>query len=128
MDDHTLLVLERSGDAIRAERASLPYFTELKGAAGRIEHGLREDAAAAGVPARVVSTLADIFGWQLDPAADLRPGDRFSVLYENTWQTGAARPETGDVIAAELVSGGRALTAVFFEDDDGNGAYYTPAG
>src|SRR5439155_25052997 len=37
MDDHTLLVLERSGDAIRAERASLPYFIELKGAAGRIE-------------------------------------------------------------------------------------------
>jgi len=127
MDHRSLLVLEWSGGAIRAERAPLPYFIEVKGAACRIERGLREDARAASIPEPVVSALADIFGWELD-AFDLRPGDAFRVLYENTWQTGAARPEPGNVVGAEIISGGRTLTAIFFEDDDGNGAYYTPGG
>jgi murein DD-endopeptidase MepM/ murein hydrolase activator NlpD len=128
MDDRSLLLLARSGDEIRAARAPLPYFIEVKGAAGRIEHGLREDAVAAGVPARVVSELADIFGWDLDLDAGLRPGDAFRVLYENTWQAGAAKAEPGNVIGAEIRAGGRTVTAIFFEDEDGNGAYYAPGG
>jgi murein DD-endopeptidase MepM/ murein hydrolase activator NlpD len=128
MDDRSLLVLERVGDRIHAERAALPYFTEVKGAAARIEHGFREDATAAGIPEPVVSALADIFGWELDPATDLAPGDELRVLYENTWQTGGAHPEPGNVVGARLVTRGRSLTAIFFEDGDGNGAYYTPAG
>jgi len=128
MDDHSLLVVERTPDGIRAERASLPYFVEVKGVAGRIERGLREDAAASDVPARVVSALADIFGWELDLENDLRPGDEFRVLYENTWQAGAARPEAGNVLGAEIVTGGQSLTAVFYEDADGNGGYYRPTG
>ena len=128
MDDHSLLVLERTPDGIRAERASLPYFIEVKGAAGRIERGLREDAAASGVPPRVVSDLAEIFGWEFDLESELRPGDEFRVLYENTWQAGAARSEPGSVLGAEIITSGRSLTAVFFEDADGNGGYYRPSG
>ena len=128
VDDHTLLVLERSPDGIRGARAALPYFTEVKGAAGRIERGLREDAAQWGVPPRVVSELAEIFGWELDLENDLRPGDECRVLYENTWQAGGARAEPGNVLGAEIVAGGRSRTAVFFEDADGHGAYYRPSG
>ena len=128
VDDRTLLVLERSADGIRAARAALPYFTEVKGAAGRIERGLREDAAQSGVPPRIVSELAEIFGWELDLENDLRRGDEFRVLYENTWQAGGAQPEPGNVLGAEIVAGGRSRTAVFFEDPDGHGAYYRPSG
>ncbi|HJQ83270.1 MAG TPA: peptidoglycan DD-metalloendopeptidase family protein, partial [Candidatus Binatia bacterium] len=129
MDDRSLLVLERAGDgSVRAERAPLPYFIEVKGAAGGIERGLREDATAAGVPPGVVSELANVVGWEIDLDGDPRPGDAFRVLYENTWQTGAARPEPGKVLGAEIAAGGRRVTAVFFEDEDGNGAYYAPSG
>src|SRR5262249_6543896 len=75
MDGRSLLLLERTPDGIRAERSSLPYFVEVKGAACRIDHGLREDATASGVPPRVASELADIFGWELDLEDDLHPGD-----------------------------------------------------
>src|SRR5436190_13146599 len=126
MDERSLLVLERTAGDIHAERAPLPYFTEVKGVAGRIERGLREDATGAGVPARVVSELDDIFSWELDLESDLRPGDEFRVLYENTRQAAEAVAVT--VIAAEIIAGGRELTAVFFEDDDGHGAYYQPSG
>jgi murein DD-endopeptidase MepM/ murein hydrolase activator NlpD len=128
IDSRAQLVLEGGAGGIRAQRTSLPYFVEVKGAAGVIEQGLREDALEAGVPERVVSALADIFGWDLDVANDLLAGDEFRVLYENTWQAGELDPEPGNVLGAELVTHGRRLTAVFFEDEDGRGAYYRPDG
>ena len=128
MDERSLLVLERTAGGIHAERAPLPYFTEVRGVAGRIDRGLREDATGAGVPPRVVSELADVFGWEVDLASDLHPGDEFGVLYENTRQAGDAAAEPGKVIGAEINARGWELTAVFFEDDDGHGAYYRPSG
>jgi murein DD-endopeptidase MepM/ murein hydrolase activator NlpD len=129
IDDRSLLVLERQGDGrIRAERAALPYFTEVKGIAGRIEHGLREDATDAGVPPRIVSQMADIFGWDLDLGSDLRSGDEFRILYENIWETGERRPESGVVLGAQIVTRGKLFTAIFFEDAEGRGGYYRPSG
>lgn len=128
IDDRTLLMVERTPAGIRARRATLPYFMEVKGAAGRIERGLREDALDAGVPESILSELADIFGWELDVANDLRRGDEFRVLYENIWEAGGARPEAGKVLAAEIATRGRRITAVLFEDTDGKGGYYRPNG
>jgi murein DD-endopeptidase MepM/ murein hydrolase activator NlpD len=128
IDDRSLLVLERTADGIRAARAKLPYFIEVKGAAGRIERGLRDDAAAAGVPPRIVSDLAEIFGWEIDVESALRPGVEFRVVFENAWEAGGARPEPGNVIGAEIVTRGRRLVAVYFEDEDGRGGYYRPSG
>jgi murein DD-endopeptidase MepM/ murein hydrolase activator NlpD len=128
IDDHALVVVEKTTTGIRAQRTTLPYFTEVKGAAGIISRGLRSDAEQAGVPPTVVSELADIFGWELDLERDLHPDDEFRVLYENIWQTGAARAQAGRVLGAEVVTGGGPVTAIYFEDRDGRGAYYRPSG
>ncbi len=129
IDDRSLLVLERTPEGIvQAQRTVLPYFTEVKGLAVSIERGLREDAADSGMPPRVISELADIFGWEMDLEKDLRPGDEFRVLYENIWQAGRARAEPGKVLGAEIMANGRPTTAVFFEDTDGRGGYYRPTG
>lgn len=127
VDDSSLLVLERAGDEIRARVEALPYFHEVRGIAGRIERGLREDTIEAGVPLPIAAALADIFGWDLDVEAGLVPGDEFRVIYENLWEAGRKEPLTGQIIAAEIVSGGRTLTALLFEDDEGGG-YYRPDG
>jgi murein DD-endopeptidase MepM/ murein hydrolase activator NlpD len=128
VDDRSLLVLERTPDGIQARRPGLPYFTEVKGIAGRIDRGLREDAAQAGVPPSVVSELADIFGWEIDVANDLRPGDEFRILYENIWLTGERRSQPGRVLGAEVVADSKPYTAVFFEDQEGRGGYFDPSG
>src|SRR5262249_62193667 len=96
----------------RAERTPLPYFTEVKGLAASIERGLRQDATDSGVPARVISELADIFGWEMDLESELHPGDEFRVLYENIWQAGEARAEPGKVLGAGSVAKGRTRTPV----------------
>lgn len=128
IDGRNLLVAESTLDGITARREDLPYFVEVKGIAGRIERGLREDTVAAGVPARIAADIADIFGWDVDVEGGLHPGDEFRVIYENIWQVGFAVPQAGKVLAAELVVGGQRQTALLFEDEDGEGAYYRPAG
>ena len=128
IDDKSLLVLETTTDGIVARREGLPYFVEIKGVAGRIDRGLREDALASGVPEPVVAGLADIFGWDVDVEGGLRQGDEFRVIYENIWQAGADKPEIGTLLGAQIISQGQPATAVFFEDADGHGAYYNPTG
>jgi len=128
VDAKSLLVVESSSDGIQARLEDLPYFVEVKGIAGSIERGLREDTVAAGVPARIAADIADIFGWDVDVETGLQPGDEFRVIYENIWQVGMRQPQAGKVLAAELVIGGKRQTALLFENDDGEGAYYRPSG
>ena len=128
VDRRNLLVAEQAGDGITARLEDLPYFVEVKGIAGTIARGLREDTVAAGVPARIAADIADILGWDVDVEAGLRPGDEFRVIYENIWQVGMPAPQAGKVLAAELVAEGKKHTAVLFEDEDGEGGYYAPTG
>jgi murein DD-endopeptidase MepM/ murein hydrolase activator NlpD len=128
VDQRNLLIAEQAGDGFTARLEDLPYFVEVKGIAGTIDHGLREDTVAAGVPAHVAADIADIFGWDVDVEVGLQPGDEFRVIYENIWEVGMATPQAGKVLAAELVVGGTRQTAVLFEDENGGGGYYAPTG
>ena len=128
VDQRKLIVAEQAGEGITARLEDLPYFVEVKGIAGTIKRGLRDDTVAAGVPARIAADLADIFGWDVDVEAGLHPGDEFRVIYENIWQVGMPAPQAGKVLAAELVVGGKKQTAVLFENVDGEGGYYAPGG
>ena len=77
IDGRSLLVLERGADGytVTGRREALPYFVEVKAAAGRIERGLREDTTEAGVPPAIASEMVDIFGWDLEVGAHLNPGE-----------------------------------------------------
>jgi murein DD-endopeptidase MepM/ murein hydrolase activator NlpD len=70
--------------------------------------------------------LTRIFAWDIDFASNLHPGDQFTVLYKDGFDTDNAK--RGRIYAAEFVSRGKFLTAVRFEDADGNAGYYTPEG
>jgi murein DD-endopeptidase MepM/ murein hydrolase activator NlpD len=129
IDRASLLVVERDPESeeVHAHVEALPYFRETRGIAGRIERGLREDTVAAGVPPSVASSLAEIFGWDLDVEHDLEPGDEFRVIYQNIWEVGKSQPVTGEVVGAEIVAHGRTYSAMRFEDERGV-RYYRPTG
>jgi murein DD-endopeptidase MepM/ murein hydrolase activator NlpD len=129
IDDRTLLTLERRSDGvITARREALPYFVQTRAIAGRIDRGLKSDAAAAGLPEQLVSELVDIFGWDLDVGANLWPGDEFRVIYEAMWEPGQPAPMGGKILGAQIVTRGYPFTAVLFERADGTGGYYRPDG
>ena len=71
--------------------------------------------------------LANIYGGELDFNSDLQPGDRFEILFERAMRNGEFAGY-GRVLAAAMTSEGRRLTAVRFEDSDGNPAYYDADG
>jgi murein DD-endopeptidase MepM/ murein hydrolase activator NlpD len=98
----------------------------LTGAYGVIETNLAEAAYKAGLSDELIDELTRIFAWDIDFASNLHPGDQFTVLYKNS--PDADNAKGGHIYAAEFVSHGKFLTAVRFEDADGNVSYYTPEG
>ena len=64
----------------------------------------------------------------MDVESGLRPGDEFRVIYENLWQTGLSVAQPGTILGASVASAGHTLTAVYFEDEEGHGAYFRPSG
>jgi murein DD-endopeptidase MepM/ murein hydrolase activator NlpD len=94
---------------------------------GVIENSLFLDANRAGLTEAKIMELADIFGWDIDFALDIRSGDRFSALYEEKYLEGE-KVGYGNILAASFTNQGKLFHAVRFEEPDGSGVYYTPAG
>jgi murein DD-endopeptidase MepM/ murein hydrolase activator NlpD len=94
---------------------------------GEIQTSLFAAADAAGLSDGVAVQLADIFSSEVDFHRDLRPGDRFAVVFEAFYSNGEF-VRTGRIVAAEFTNAGRTYRAIYFEDAQGRGGYYTPEG
>ncbi len=132
IDKYALLSMRLVHGQIQARLKAMPQLAAVRGVAGRIEASLATSATAAGVPAHMVSELAEVFGWEVDLEDDVRPGDWFRLLYAELRDEEGGTVRPGDILAAEISSGGRTLTAIRFENDKGESEYYdlegTPVG
>lgn len=128
IDKYALLSMRLVHGQIQARLKAMPQLAAVRGVAGRVESSLATSATAAGVPARMVSELADVFGWDVDLQNEVRPGDEFRVVYAELRdeESGAQRP--GDILAAEITTGGQTRTAIRFENDKGDSEYYDAGG
>lgn len=71
--------------------------------------------------------LAEIFSGEVDFNSDLQQGDRFNVLFDRAVRNGEF-VGYGDVLAAEIETGGRRLTAYRFTGADGKPGWYDQDG
>jgi murein DD-endopeptidase MepM/ murein hydrolase activator NlpD len=72
---------------------------------------------------RLAWDLADVYAWEIDFTRDIRPGDRFQVVYERmVSEDGEVR--LGRVLASDLIMSGKSLTAFRFGGGDGRAALY----
>jgi len=84
---------------------------------------------SAGIPDAVATRAADILSNSIDLRRDLQRGARLRVVYETLREADSLDlPVPGRVLAIELESGSLRHEAVWFEHDDGRGAYYNFAG
>ena len=97
--------------------------TLTKTAGGEISNNFWTSAIAAGLSERQIMNFADIFGWDVDFANDIRKGDVFGLIYESHYVDGEFIG-TGKIIAAEFVNQGQRFAAI--RHTDGN--FYTPEG
>lgn len=117
---------------------TVPLSASTRMASGSIASSLFAATDEARIPESVANQLADIFSAEIDFHRDLRPGDRFSVVYESL--EGDGEPlHAGRILSAEFVTGGKTHQALWFQQPPAPGAgaaaqaadkggYFTPAG
>jgi len=92
-----------------------------------LEDSLFLDAAKAGLEDSLTIKLVDIFAWDIDFARDIRKGDTFKVMFEESFDDEGKRVDH-TIIAAEFVNRGNIYTGIRYEDKKGNVEYYSENG
>lgn len=121
-------------ELIRDESGKLTYSLVERDAEYRpqfasatIENSLFVDGIKAGIPQQILFELANIYGWDIDFALDIREGDSFSVIYDEIYLDGE-QIGTGNILASEFNNRGRNIRAIRYTDKTGKTDYYTPEG
>jgi murein DD-endopeptidase MepM/ murein hydrolase activator NlpD len=127
IDPLTTLVVERSADGFSTRHVTRQLENRLAYSSATIETSLFAAGQRTGLSDGLLMELATIFGWDIDFALDIRSGDQFTVLYEQSFLDGEHLRD-GNILAAEFVNQGLAYRAIRFEDPQGNTSYYTPDG
>ncbi len=94
---------------------------------GHIKSSLYSAGINAGMDEKLIMELAEIFGWDIDFALDMRSGDSFKILYEEHFLDGE-KLGNGVILSAEFVNQGQRFQAVRYVHADGRAEYYTPDG
>ena len=129
MEGYTL-VLE--GDHYVVHRNELQLEPREVRIAGVVTTSLHDAIKALGESPQLASDFADIFAWDIDFTRSVRPGDEFRILYERLYFTddAAARATCGPgrILAAQYNGTAGAYSAIYYESQPGQGAYYHPDG
>jgi murein DD-endopeptidase MepM/ murein hydrolase activator NlpD len=104
-------------------RAETRPDVRVAAVAGEVRRSLFEAVESMGESPELVLELVEIFSSDFDFTADTRLGDRFRLLVEKRY-AGDDFVDYGQVLVAQYVSDGRALTGVSFEPAGGRPAYY----
>jgi murein DD-endopeptidase MepM/ murein hydrolase activator NlpD len=94
---------------------------------GEIRSSLFQAGTDAGMSDNLIMSMANIFGWDIDFALDLRKGDHFTVIYQQLYQDGEYVRD-GAILAAEFINRGSSFQALRYTTPEGNTDYYSPDG
>jgi murein DD-endopeptidase MepM/ murein hydrolase activator NlpD len=119
----TLFVTRNQDGQYDSAIQSKEIETVAKSAGGEISSSFWTAGISAGLSERQIMNFADIFGWDVDFANDIRKGDSFAIIYESHFVDGE-EIGTGKIIAAEFINQGERYSAIRHSDDN----FYTPEG
>ncbi|WP_430448362.1 MAG: peptidoglycan DD-metalloendopeptidase family protein [Pseudomonas piscis] len=94
---------------------------------GIINSSLSQSAARAGLSHSLTMDMANVFGYDIDFAQDIRQGDEFDVIYEQKVVNGKV-VGTGNILSARFTNRGKTYTAVRYTNKQGSSSYYTADG
>ncbi|WP_096085230.1 peptidoglycan DD-metalloendopeptidase family protein [Agaribacterium haliotis] len=100
---------------------------KVAAASGIINSSLYLAGTNAGMDDKLIMEFAEVFGWDIDFALDIRRGDSFRILYEEHFVDGE-KLRNGPILSAEFINQGQAFNAVRYVHQDGRAQYYTPEG
>ncbi|MEJ2592286.1 MAG: peptidoglycan DD-metalloendopeptidase family protein [Candidatus Thiodiazotropha sp.] len=121
------LQITAKDESFNAAELSREVEHRVNHASGIIDSSLYETAKQAGLSETLIMELAEIFGWDIDFALEIRAGDHFTVIYEEDYLDGE-KLDDGPILAAEFVNQGHSYRALRYVDDTGRADYFTPEG
>lgn len=130
IDETDTLRLRDIGDGFSVSRETRKLETRLAYVSAVIQSSLYEDGREAGLSNALIMKLVEIFGWDIDFALDVQPGDSFSVIHEEKYWLGEKIAD-GSIIAAEFFSQKNhkePFRAIAHREPKGLTQYYTPDG
>lgn len=112
---------------IKAATSSIPYEIKQEEVSGIIQTSLYESFVENSLDVRLALSLAEMFAWQVDFAADIRAGDSFKVIYEKRFLEGEyVMP--GNILAAKFVNDKKEFKGYYFTSANTKAAYYDENG
>ncbi len=125
---HEKLVLtNKLGEPWTADVKERKLFPRISVVEATIQDSLFWDAAKAGLEDALTMQLVDIFAWDIDFARDLRKGDSFKVMYEESFDDEGKRVGY-KILAAEFINRGYVYTGIRYENKNGDIEYYDEEG
>ena len=92
-----------------------------------IDDSLYESAVREGLSDSLIMDLVYLFGWDIDFVFDIRPGDKFDVLYEDFYWKGK-QVQNPDIKAARFLRGNKVYTAIRYFYKNGVKEYFSLRG
>jgi murein DD-endopeptidase MepM/ murein hydrolase activator NlpD len=126
-DDTHRVELSFKGGTIAEKVIERPVETRTAVATGEITSSLYVAARKAGLSPAAIAILTDeIFKYDIDFNTDIKRGDRFSVVMDETWREGE-RIGRGKILAATFSSRGKTYSGFRFEHG-GKAEYFSADG
>lgn len=124
---NTHIAINKDGESYSIEEITRDFDTIIQAASSTIDASLFLAGQRAGLSDPLIMELANIFGWDIDFALDIRVGDQFSVVYEEKYLDGK-KVKDGTIIAAEFINDGDTYRAVRYTDSAGKTDYFDANG
>lgn len=122
-----LKIDQNDGETLQVWEGPADVETRIQMSSGEITSSLFAATDAAGISDAVAVQIADVFSTDIDFHRDLRRGDRFSAIYEVQYHQGEP-VKTNRLLAAEFTNQGKTFHAVWYQNPEGEGGYYTLEG
>jgi len=117
----------KNGNSYDISSKKLPTTTRIRKVKGEVISSLYTAAKVAGISDTLTMNMTEIFGWDIDFAINVQPGDRFKLIFEDVYVNGSKKTH-GDILAAEFINNGKIYRAIAHRDGDGVLRYYSPDG
>jgi murein DD-endopeptidase MepM/ murein hydrolase activator NlpD len=125
--DHFLEAMRDASAGFRGRVAAVPYEVRQETVRMRIENSLYEATLASGEMMELFEPLSRMFEFDVDFNRDIRPGDSVTAVLEKKYLDGKLAAY-GDILAAELINGGKSIRVVRYAGPGGAMGYYHPDG
>ena len=127
IDKLSSIWFEKVGEELISRVEIIEPTLKLAAASAIIQRSLFWDGQKAGLSDSTIMQLTEIFAWDIDFALDLRPGDMFSVIYQQIYK-GSEFLGNGKILAANFINKGKIKSAVRYPLESEHGTYFDQEG